>query len=274
MVGAIVVVILAVASFRRQAVWANDFTLWEDSLAKAPDSVIANSHYGVLLLEAGRIDEAEQHLRRALERSPQDFMSLNGLARIFALRGRHDAAIGVLREALEVPNVPPEKRAQTYAAIGSNELARHNVRGALDAYARAVELNPYLPDAHSGYGSALALAGHLDEALAEHRKAIQLAPDDPTLLYNYSLALTSANRTDEALDVLRRCLELKPDYARAYGQMGVIYANQRDWPEAVRHFERAARLAPGDRQIAEMLGRARAEMQKTGIPSNRARPEE
>lgn len=272
--GAVVVIALAVAAMRRQAVWADDFSLWEDSLAKTPDSVIANSHYGVLLLEAGRVAEAERHFQRALEHSPQDFMSLNGLAKIFAIRGHHDTAIGLLRQALDVPNVPPEKLAQTYAAMGGIELARRNVAGALDAYGRAVELNPFLPDAHGGYGSSLALAGRLDEALAEHRKAIEMAPDDPTLLFNYSLALTSANRAEEALDALRRCLELKPDYGRAYGQMGVIYAGRKDWPEAVRYFERAARLAPGDREIAAMLGRARAEAQKSGSPSNRARQQE
>ncbi|UCG32002.1 MAG: tetratricopeptide repeat protein [Phycisphaerales bacterium] len=274
LVGAVVVMVFAVATMRRQAVWADDFTLWEDSLAKTPDSVIANSHYGVLLLEAGRIEDAERHFQRALETSPQDFMSLNGLGAVRSRRGLHAEALGLLTQALAVPNVPPEKQAQTYAAMGGSELARRNIRGALDAYGRAVELNPYLPDAHGGYGSALAVAGRLEEALAEHRKAIQMAPDDPTLLFNYSLALTSADRTDEALDALRRCLELKPDYGRAYGQMGVIYAGRKQWQEAVRYFEQAARLAPGDRQIAEMLSRARAEMQSSGMPTNRAQGQE
>jgi tetratricopeptide (TPR) repeat protein len=258
---AVSVTTLGLLSWSRTAVWANDFTLWEDSLQKNPDSVIANSHYGVNLLEAGRLDEAEAHFRRALAGSDErDFMALNGLAAVLGRRGRHAEAINMLHRSLSVPNVPPEKQAQTFAAIGQYELARRRPDKAREAYVQAVHLNPFLPEALGGLASTLTLIGRIDKALAYHRRAIELRPDDPTLLFNYSLTLTSAGKTDEAVAALRRCLKLNPTYASAYGQMGVIHARSKNWAEAVRFFSEAARLEPGNREIATYLQQARSKL--------------
>jgi tetratricopeptide (TPR) repeat protein len=49
-------------------------------------------------------------------------------------------------------------------------------REAIDAYGRAIEADPSLPEAHYGLGYEFARMRHLDEAAAEFREALRLRP--------------------------------------------------------------------------------------------------
>lgn len=49
--------------------------------------------------------------------------------------------------------------------------------GAVNAYKRVVEIDPYSAEAHRLLGMALGFAGHRDGAIAEYDRAIDLRPD-------------------------------------------------------------------------------------------------
>ena len=96
-------ILLAVGCMERQKVWANPLALWTDTFRKNPATYTAASGLAEALREAGRLTEAEQLARRAIE------LSGGGrgdpwatLALILDDQGRESEAFAALDKAIEV----------------------------------------------------------------------------------------------------------------------------------------------------------------------------
>jgi len=95
------VALLAVGCVRRQSVWHDPVALWEDTLRKEPTSFSAAWGLGEALLDAGRPAEAERAARLAVKLSGgQDGGAWATLAVIVAERGRMEEARDHLARAL------------------------------------------------------------------------------------------------------------------------------------------------------------------------------
>jgi tetratricopeptide (TPR) repeat protein len=142
---------------------------------------------GVMLIAAGRMDEAAVALRDALatwratglDNSPDALNTLNNLAAVEVLSGRHEDAAPLFRELLDL-------RRSSYGPSATTATVLNNYGKTLVNLDRPEEALPYLREAvemareHAGPASLLyaaALAGH-SEALAgtgETRAALELA---------------------------------------------------------------------------------------------------
>ena len=95
------VALLALGCVRRQAVWHDPVALWEDTLRKEPTSFSAAWGLGEALLDAGRPAEAERAARLAVKLSGgHDGGAWATLAVIVAERGRMEEARDHLARAL------------------------------------------------------------------------------------------------------------------------------------------------------------------------------
>ena len=131
--------------------------------------------------------EARRLLARSVQRDPNSAESWAWLAEIVMVEYLHhwnqigkddlkvaDEAVGKA-VALD-PNI-----AQAYYAGGLLRRARGQHNGALEAFSRALELNPNLPRALAEKGNELTLLGRPAEAPPLVEQAIRLSPRDPSL---------------------------------------------------------------------------------------------
>jgi tetratricopeptide (TPR) repeat protein len=102
--------------------------------------------------------------------------------------------------------------AEARMLLGITKLQARDFAGARDDLARAVHLNPNLPDVYSAYGSAL------------------MATGDPA----------------NAADAFRKELESNPNDFTANLDLGVLAKQDQQYDRALAHFERALNLRPGD----------------------------
>jgi Tfp pilus assembly protein PilF len=86
---------------RQSLLWRNSETLWRHALSIEPDSAIALNNLGVVLTQAGRMDEAAITLERALAVDPTLADAHNNLGVIRATQGRLDEAMEHWRTVLE-----------------------------------------------------------------------------------------------------------------------------------------------------------------------------
>ncbi len=95
--------------------------------------------------------------------------------------------------------------------LGQSGLAEVSPLAPVDAFGRAVRLNPLHSGNWARLGTARSLAGDRAGAVDAYRRAAELYPSLPVAWYRYARAIEATGRTDaEATDAYRRALSLLP----------------------------------------------------------------
>jgi DNA-binding winged helix-turn-helix (wHTH) protein/Tfp pilus assembly protein PilF len=144
--------------------------------------------------------------------------------------------------------------ARAYAALAQAKLLMADYRAeppqsayahAKVAAARALEIDPALPEAHAVYAAALmSFEWDWPGAQAHFQKALQGGGGDARVLHWYSRYLVARGRAAEALEAATRAAALDPRSARAQANLGLVafYAGRN--AEAVTACEHAVALLP------------------------------
>jgi tetratricopeptide (TPR) repeat protein len=132
--------------------------------------------------------------------------------------------------------------AEDWYQIGC-ELEADSPERAGEAYQRALDLNPDLPEAHVNLGRQLHLAGERGRAEPHYREAVRLDPGDPTPHFNLGVLLEELGRRDEAVHAYRQAVLRDPDFADAHCNLGLLLGSLGRRQEAVRHLMAARGLS-------------------------------
>jgi tetratricopeptide (TPR) repeat protein len=188
--------------------------------------------------KTGRIPEAAQQLTELHKKAPEEKQITLLLAdcrlrmgksaeviQLLSLRATDDPAIAyMLGMALIRENRVSEGQllidrilrngdsAEAHLMLGSAKLTARDLAGAREEFAKAVALNPKLPELHSLYGVSLLSTGDAEAAQREFRTEL----------------LSDPNSFESNLE------------------LGVLARQDQKFPEAMTYFDRALRVRPGD----------------------------
>ena len=129
-----------VASWAQVRHWRNSLTLFERALAVTAPTPIMLSNLGVVLAEAGRLDEAIAYQRRALEIKPDYARAHNNLGIAYQVTGRLGQAVQHYRWSLEID--PRSAATHNNLGMALRDLGRRDE--AIEHYRRALEIDPEL----------------------------------------------------------------------------------------------------------------------------------
>ncbi|MGH7323686.1 MAG: tetratricopeptide repeat protein [Candidatus Rokuibacteriota bacterium] len=141
---------------------------------------------GDLLLAAPRrlFDQAVEAYQKALERRPFYAEAHVGLGEALAAKGEVDAAIGAYQKALTYNAVNP----RVYVSLGKIYYGEKGLYyEAVNAYKRAIDLDPRSVEARMGLGEVYEEKGLYKEAIEEYRRVIEAEPTHAEALYNMAL---------------------------------------------------------------------------------------
>jgi tetratricopeptide (TPR) repeat protein len=99
---------------------------------------------------------------------------------------------------------------------------------AIEAYHRALEIDPEHADAHLNLGRLLHEEGEISSAETHYRRALALRPDDATAAFNLGVALQDRKRWRAAVVAYRRAVEIDPGYADAFYNLAAVYGKLGD----------------------------------------------
>jgi superkiller protein 3 len=135
---------------------------------------------GARLLEHGKAKEAIPILERALQLDGESVPVLINLGGAHVMAGQHRVAIPFLEAARDVEPLNAMIWLNLGAAcLGNPVLATSEQQvQAIDAFERAIELNPAAPYAHYNLGLIFVDRGDTSQAIAAFRKALQVNPFD------------------------------------------------------------------------------------------------
>lgn len=195
---------------------------------------------GLVELQRGRRDAAEQMLRRALAVDPNHFDAHNNLGILLVAQGKISEAIDHYQRALAIkPNDP-----NAHTNLGIALIEENRAGEAIEHYRQALALDPNHSNAHNNLGIALAAQGQLDEAADHYHRSIELNPKNPNAHNNLGVILADQGKTAEAIGHYHQALALSPDHAEARNNLGNALKSQGEFELARVEYARAAAIRP------------------------------
>ncbi len=115
---------------------------------------------------------------------------------------------------------------------------------AIVCYDQALLIQPQYAWAHKGKGIVLERLGKPLDALECYRTATDIDPGDVWNWYNQADALHNMGRYDEAIRLLKQALKLDPAHPNSWAKLGQVYRLTHDFPSAIHAYEQAVNLDP------------------------------
>ena len=140
-----------------------------------------------------------------------------------------------------VEKYPKEKRA--YFWVGVNYYLRNIPDNAIEAFKKALELDPDYGEAMNMIAYAYAYREDYDEALAYFGTYASAYPEDANPLDSMAELYFLMGRLDDAIAKYKETLEIKPDFGSDW-MMAYIYALKEDYTEAMKWIERFISTVP------------------------------
>ncbi len=211
------------ATYRRNKIWKDDFTLWSDVAAKTPNKA----------------------------------RPLNNLGQAYAGMGMWKEALGKYEKALTIRSGNPEIYFRIYSNIAKAHARLKHWPQASQALKNALKIKPDDYKSHNNLSIVYDHLGLSKEAIAETQSAIKLKPDIPEPYNNLGLAYASIGQYQKAIEEYGKAIRLKPDYPDARYNLGSAYARQGRWQEAVREWETVLSIDPDHKETRNILERMR-----------------
>lgn len=114
-------------------------------------------------------------------------------------------------------------------------------------------------------GNAALQGKNYELSIQLYSEAIQLSPDGPNshiYFANRSAAYCHLNKYKEAIKDCEASVKLSPTYAKAYSRLGLCHFCLNASSEAVRAYEKAVELEPGNKAFQDSLEQAKRKLQQ------------
>jgi tetratricopeptide (TPR) repeat protein len=232
-----------------------------EARSRLKDQAALTKDLGATYLVEGSVQESGGLLRVSLnlvraDRSIAWGDSLEGkFESIFELQSRLASAltnalvVRVSAKERERMNAQPTTSPAALSAYwhGRALLERRDVSGnlaaAIEAFDRAVALDPQFGLAHAARGEAL-WSRYLEsrdgatarQAVAAGTTALALSPASPEVHYAVAVSLAGTGQADAAIQELQQALALRPTYEDARVQLGRLLARRGDIDRAIAEF--------------------------------------
>ncbi|CAE6867823.1 tetratricopeptide repeat-containing glycosyltransferase family protein [Paraburkholderia aspalathi] len=227
-------------ALQQNGAFAEAEELYREILELKPRHFEALQLLGSLALQAGRLQEGIELLRKALAINAKQAPIHSNLAYALNALQRFDEALASANRALALQSKFPD-------ALNNRGNAQAGLNLSLDAlssFDRAIALTPDFAQAWNNRACVLRDLGRPADALASCDHALALQPTYPDAWSNRGNALSDLNQADDARQCYERALELAPAFADAWNNLGLTQVDLGEHAQALQSYERALAVNP------------------------------
>lgn len=241
---ALIVTVLAVATFHQCKVWKNGFTLWDHAIKNSAANHLSYNNRGTMYLKEKKWDLALADFSKSIELNPGFPIVYLNRGDVYVQLKKDSLAFNDFTKAILLnPNLP-----MAYAKRGSllSNLGRYDL--ALEDFNRNIALDALSADAYYNCGTVYGIQGKYDLALADFDKAISFKPHYAPAYHNRGTTYFYQGRYDSALADFNKVIELDPQYAMAYFKRAQVYQAlgrmEEAWGESLKAQAMGYRVEP------------------------------
>lgn len=139
-------------------------------------------------------------------------------------------------EAQTAWTLSPDSAEVNDANASIAEVASDRFGVADAAYRRAIALDPSYAPAHERYGFSMLMRGQIDDAVAQLKTAVQMEPSSPSANAALAYAYYLKRAPHDAAPFAAAALENGDDADDAHVRLGLIYAQERRFNNAIAEF--------------------------------------
>jgi tetratricopeptide (TPR) repeat protein len=245
----VLAMLLGGITYKRNGVYADEVSIWTDTVKKSPRNGRAHLNLGVELDRLGRIFDAIAQFEEAIRLKVEDGSAHANLGYALYRMGKTQEAIGYYQAALTMN----PRNVAAYSNLGYALYRMGKTQEAIGYYQVALTMNPLYVAAHSNLGIALWESGQRDAARKSFETALKLKPDQPEVLSNLGNMLNSEGRYKEAMVHLRGAIRLRPAFAEAHANLGFALEKTGNPDDAMREYAEALRLNPSLKEVQNSM---------------------
>lgn len=165
------------------------------------------------------------------------------------------------------PNIAAQKNfaitANHYLCLGRYLFNRQKISAAIEAYLKAIDLEPNNPHIYSNLGVAQQQMGDFTAASLSYQKAIALNKAKDWIYTNLGYTLQRQKRNKEAIAAYDKALALASEIPFwAYKSWIIALSQEKRWKEAIAICQKASYLQPNNLQLKRYWERAQKESGK------------
>ena len=137
---------------------------------------------------------------------------------------------------------PREKR--IHYNLGIHYWNKKEFPAAIDAYSKALALDPNYGSALNGLGYTYADMGNYEKAIESFEKYAAVSPGDANPLDSLAEIYFQVGRLDKSIENYEAAVAAKPDFFEAYWRVAYVYALKEEYQKALDWIERLIERAP------------------------------
>ena len=216
------------------------------------DASFAKAHYnaGLCAERLGRLGEAEDHFRQALDNADGYTEALLALASVLSSREKNDEAIGLYRDFVNANPDNIEVRASLTDALINADLHDDAILEARQILAR----NKDSIVAYTSLARVYHARGEFEMSLLCAQKALTLTDKDPSIYNATGVTHLELNNEPAAIEQFKTAIKLQPNHLDANMNLGWTALDSGDYVLAKRCFEAIITQYPGN--VDALLGLA------------------
>ncbi|HZQ96800.1 MAG TPA: sulfatase-like hydrolase/transferase [Candidatus Sulfotelmatobacter sp.] len=188
-------------------------------------------------LKASDWKAAQEALERSLKLNPSFDQAMTALARAFHQQGKDEEALQWVEKAIQ--SNPKNLRAWYQKGWIS---VRANPDSAMEAFEKALEIQPGFAMAHRDLGIILLQKGRYNEAATHLKQAADLGLAHARLYNFLGIAYSRTGRYRDAVKVYTKALDKEPGFAEAHLNLSYVYEKLNRPQSARLQYETACKL--------------------------------
>ena len=200
----------------------------------------AYSVLGTIRLQQNRLQDSAALLQKAIEIEPRLVGAHLNLAQVYTLQGKPDLALGLFRRILELDGLNIAAR----LALARAETEKQNFRQSLDLAQPVLAQFKQSPDGLFVLATDFLKLGHRSDAAALAADWARLANLPPDWSIKFALLLLKEGIVAEATEILERAMSTGPPSYEVAFNLGGAYVLKRDWARALTAYDAALAVKP------------------------------